>query len=89
MNDVQRNVLIRYSAPTKFCSAVWGQIWKCMHDNDEYSLYIQVSRNPEEPIWLKMGDFLEKAFANRIFDETFITPLLQEIDAQTPSIKGG
>lgn len=77
MKEEQRKFLIRYNAPTKLCAAPYGQIWQCMHDNEEYSLYIQVSRVPEEPVWLKMGDFLEKAFAHQLFNETFIAQLLQ------------
>ena len=54
---VEERILIKYSAPTKFCYSPYGQLWRQMHDNNESTLYIQLSRNEEEPEWCKYQTF--------------------------------
>lgn len=76
MNAEQRNVVIRYSAPSKFCLLPYGHIWKQMHDNDEFSLFVQTSPKEDEPQWVTMGSFLEKSFASQLLQESFIADCL-------------
>ena len=70
-------ILDRYNAPTKFCSCEFGQIWRHIQDNGKYDLYIQTSMNPLEPIWLRMGEFLERVCENRLEDREFIGECLE------------
>ncbi len=77
IDQKQGSVLVRYSAPNKLCMSPYGQIWKNTHDDNLYSLYIQTSKDANEPHWLKMGEFLEKAFAHQITEEKFIKNCLK------------
>ncbi len=73
----QRGVLVKYSAPSKYCLFPYGQIWQHMGDDNNSTLYIQASINQEEPKWIKMGDFLERVFAARLMnDPLFLENLL-------------
>lgn len=73
-----QDFLIKYSIPSKFCFEPYGTIWQQMHDGDAYTLFIQASKNPEEPDWQKMGDFLEKVFENKFGHDGFIEHCLKE-----------
>ncbi len=77
MPPEKRAVLVKYSAPTKLCSFPYGQIWKSMHDDEKFSLYIQTNKNIDEPHWMRMSDFLEKAFEDQLSDDEFIKKCLK------------
>ena len=79
-NLEEERVLVKYSAPSKFTNEPYGQIWQAMHDDNLSTLYIQTSKNEAEPHWMKMGDFLEKAFAPQLNDEKFIKGCLGLIE---------
>jgi len=82
-------MVIKYSAPTKFCYEPYGQVWKQLHDNEEYSLYVQVSESQEDPCWITMGQFLEKSFHDSLSDEKFIQNCLsvfKENQKDTPKV---
>ncbi len=68
--------LIRYSAPTKYDTALYGAIWIQMLD-DCKDMYIQVSKDDQNPQWIRIGKFLEKAFSANLFDEDFISKCLE------------
>lgn len=64
--------LVRYTAPTKVCSLVCGQIWKHVKDDGKYRYWIQSSQDSTNPEWLPMGEFLERVFADKLLDKDFI-----------------
>lgn len=76
MQDSQE-MLIKYSVPSKFCFEHYGTLWKQMHDGDAYTLFIQVSKNTEEPDWHKMSDFLEKVYKDQFDNVSFIAGCLK------------
>lgn len=85
LNQEQKEVLVKYSAPTKLCLLPYGQIWKHLLDDDQYALYIQISKDLEAPQWVKMGDFLEKVYGDLLMDPKFIDnclKLLQKEDRE-------
>ena len=73
----QKEILVKYSAPTKLCTFPYGQIWKHLLDNDQYALYIQISTDLEAPQWVKMGEFLEKVYGDLVLDHAFIDNCLK------------
>ncbi len=80
LDVVEEKILIKYSAPSKFTNEPYGQIWKAMHDDNLSTLYIQTSRNEEDPHWMKMGEFLEKAFGQQVTEESFIKGCLELLE---------
>jgi len=74
--DLDNGILVRYSSPTKFDSAGYGQIWRHILDNG-HEQFIQVSKDPEKPDWIRMGKFLEKALSHKFYDEPFIEECLE------------
>ena len=73
-----QEMLIKYSVPSKFCFENYGTLWKQMHDGDAYTLFIQTSKNHEEPDWQKMSDFLVKVFESKFEHSGFIEHCLKE-----------
>lgn len=73
-----QEMLIKYSVPSKFCHEPYGALWKQMHDGCAYTLFIQAGKNPEEPDWLKMSDFLVKVFENKFEHSGFIEQCLKQ-----------
>lgn len=84
---MDNGILVRYSAPTKYDSAEYGQIWRQQLDN-RYEQYIQVSKDEEKPEWIKMGVFLEKALCHKFYDETFIKECLKQYTAHGENTSG-
>jgi len=64
-------------APTEYEKAAYGAVLKVIKDNNEGDYYIQTSQNEEEPRWMSIGSFLEKAFEKSFDDTTFIMNILE------------
>jgi len=79
---VDNGILVRYSAPTKFDYAEYGQIWRQLLDHNSYEHYIQVSKESESPSWIAMGTFLEKALENNFCDDLFIKNCLKDYESK-------
>lgn len=85
MTQTVSSWLVKYSAPSKFCKEAYGQIWQQMHDDEEYTLHIQVSKDPENPEWLTMMRFLQIVFSEKIFLPRFVEQCLEDYqDMTTP-----
>lgn len=54
-------VVIKYSRPTPYDKAPFGQIWVAELE-DKTSKYIQLSRDESVPRWSKLGDFLVDSY---------------------------
>lgn len=68
--------LIRYAPPTKYLKEPLGAICKVLHDNSEYTYYVQISTDNEYAHWIKVGEFLEKAFIRYIKNPVFVSACL-------------
>lgn len=78
MNDLV--VWTRYTAPTKLDEAPFGTLWLQVIESfneDIKATYIQTSRDEKQPIWEKIGIFLERVFKNKILDPIFIEEALR------------
>lgn len=67
----------RYTPPTKYDQAPFGDIVKFVQDGDDYELYIQLSQDKEVADWKKVRYLLEKVFEPFIVDKNFITECLK------------
>jgi hypothetical protein len=67
--------VMKYSSPTKFDKAPYSTIWRNKFD-DHCDAFIQVSEILDEPNWINMGTFLEKAFKEQLESEYFIEECL-------------
>lgn len=65
-----KQIIERYSIPTKYDMARRGQI--CVINEDKPVYYVQVSDDENHATWLKFGDLLEIVFKDSINDEHFI-----------------
>lgn len=69
--------LVRYSHPTRLDIAPYGKIWESIINDDFPVLYIQASTDEHTPNWIRLGDFLERAFVNLLHEESFIQECLK------------
>jgi len=67
---------LKYTVPTKFDMAEYGQIWVKSNDNGEVDVFIQASKN-DCPHWITMGQLLERAFSEKLCDPEFIKECLE------------
>jgi hypothetical protein len=74
---MEQSRLIRYSAPTRFDLAEYGTRWN-QHLDDAQELWIQTSRDESNPLWMKMGNFLELVFAKELETEKFLKECLEK-----------
>jgi len=80
MSHTVSSWLVKYSAPSKLCLEPYGQIWQQINDDGLYTLWVQVSKKEDEAHWLKMGEFLEKVYADRIKTDRFMAQCFEELD---------
>lgn len=81
MNVDVNSLVVKYSAPTKLISYPYGQIWKQIHDDNRFCLWVQTSKQESDPSWMKMGEFLEIAFKNDVYENKFIDRCLASFEA--------
>jgi hypothetical protein len=62
--------VIRYTIPSRYDVAPYGAIVTVMGDHEE-TMFIQLGQE-EHSHWIRLGDFLEKAFKSEINDTEFI-----------------
>ena len=67
---------LKYTVPTKFETAPYGQIWVKANDSDQVDIFIQSSKN-DCPHWITMGQLLERAFSEKLSDPNFIHECLE------------
>ena len=76
--------MIRYtSAPTKFDKAPHGTFCSVMLNDEgtQQELYVQASRNEDDPQWISAEQLLVAAFKDKITDICFLQECLQTIAA--------
>lgn len=56
----------KYSSPTKFDPAPCGTLWIVEDDKKDLRLYIQTSPDESQPVWMTIGDFIEKQIISGI-----------------------
>ena len=52
-------ILIRFTQPTKFDVYPHGKIWNQTTINGEERLFVQTSKDSNQPVWLRLGEVLE------------------------------
>lgn len=68
-----KDIIVRYTNPTKYDKAPQGAICRVMRDNAKYILYVQTSKDGSDCCeWAPMGDFLENTFESYIENRDFI-----------------
>jgi hypothetical protein len=78
-----RDIIVRYTLPTKYDKSPKGSICRVMKDNAKYTLYVQVAQDGSEHCdWITMGDFLESAFENYLENRPFIEACLWSLDGK-------
>lgn len=75
------DILQRYTNPTKYDIAKYGQL--CKH-GDKY--FIQVSKNPDIANWLEIGEFLSVVYRKSILNDDFLTKCLSMYESESSSI---
>lgn len=66
---------IKYVRPNKFTHEPYGTI-HTIKFGDSRERYIQVSKDEDNPNWIPLGTFLEKAFEHQLGDRSFIDETL-------------
>ena len=70
--------LVRYTIPTRYDEAEYGQL--CIvkgEDSSQDMYYIQITKDPDAYTWVPMGEFLEKAFEDKLLAEAFVEDCLK------------
>jgi hypothetical protein len=73
----EMNPFIRYTRPTGFDFAPYGQQWIFMNDGDKQETYIQANEDEDSPKWERMGVLLEIAFEDLFKKKEFIYECLR------------
>ena len=68
---------IRYTIPTRYDLAPYGQVCKVMGDDESVMLYVQTTHDQETANWIPMSIFLEKVFKSFLDDPAFINQCLE------------
>jgi hypothetical protein len=68
---------VRYTIPTRYDLAPFGQVCKVMGDDESVTLYIQTGHDQDTSTWVPMSIFLEKVFKSFLDDPTFIKECLE------------
>jgi len=80
--QVTTGLPVRYTPPSKYDLAMFGETVEVMAEGSKYDTYIQLSTNPEVSCWLKIGDFwaivLEDKPQDREFMKTCLTIYLEK-----------
>lgn len=74
---MEQTMVTRYSAPTKYDKAPFKSLCKMSREDGRWCYFIQEGENMEEPQWVSLGDFFEKAFEEYIIKPEFIDECLQ------------
>lgn len=80
---------IRYTRPTGFDFAHYGQQWIFSDDNSRNETYIQTSEDENNPKWERIGGLLEVAFEDLFKNADFINECLRmyKYKSESPLIK--
>lgn len=66
------NIVQRLCPPTKICKQPYQTQWHVMRDGEPTIVYIQVSKDENQPIWARYSAMLEIMFFERTQDPVFI-----------------
>ena len=77
------NVIERFTNPSRHVQEPYSTLWI----NGE-SCFIQVSKDPENPNWLSIGDFLGVVFKGSIHNEDFISKCLTKYENPSLDFEG-
>lgn len=69
------NYITRHTTPSKYDSAPYGTLCYSMKDEDEYKLFVQLSKT-DEARWEPIGHLFEEALFEKCEDDEFIAELL-------------
>lgn len=80
-------IIEKYTMPTNFDVADYGARWRVI-GQDEEEVYIQLSKDKNNPSWFRFGSFLETSFSHLLNHERFIEDCLELFDTNhaKPSI---
>ncbi len=67
---------LKYTVPTRWDIAPYGQIWIKANDSDHLDVFIQAGKN-DSPNWITIGQLLERAFSEKLSDPDFIHECLE------------
>ena len=76
-----REIVIRYTIPTKFDMAPYGTICKVLLDNDKVEHFIQLGQSDVQ--WKRLGTFFEEAFDGFLHDRGFVDECLALFSKKT------
>lgn len=71
----------RIFPPSRYDNAEYKTICQ-VRGETKLTYYIQISKDPDRPIWLTLGEFFEKTFNHRIHDSIFIDECLKYFEAK-------
>lgn len=88
MNDLAVIPLIKYTHPTPYDYHPYGTLWLFMEQSNQ-QMYIQLSEDENDPMWLRMGFFLETIFEDLFKNKEFINQCLRldKDKEKNPSLK--
>jgi len=78
--------LTRFSPPGKYDKAPFKTIYRMSKDDTHWGYYLQTSTNAEEPEWIPMGYFFERAFESFLTHQEFIEECMRlyDLNARKP-----
>jgi len=77
-------IIDKFRTPTRYDLEPYGTIWQVKID-DMHDSWIQVSKEMENPNWIRLGPFFEKTFDCMLDDETFVKECLNLYENQDPA----
>jgi len=80
--------LIKYSVPTKLETAPFGTVWKALVGDSGHQIYLQTSKDEQNPQWERAGYVLEKVFQESLKDDVFIERILKQLEAERVPVAG-
>ncbi len=78
----ENKILEQYRNLTKYDKAPLGTLCRVTKENDESSLYVQISSQSEEPEWIAVGRLLEKVFISSLDDDKFVLKCIKKFNGK-------
>jgi hypothetical protein len=86
--QVKPGLPVRYTPPSKYDLAEFGETVDVMTEEGKYSTYIQLSTNAEVSCWLKIGDFWAIVLDDKPQDRGFMKTCLSLYLEKTKPVEG-
>jgi len=74
---------VEYCVPSKFKKAPYKTVIRVMQDEGNQVLYMQTSRDQENPAWMRLGAILEEVVGK----SPFLEELIAESDTESAIVK--